>query len=157
MPSLGIFQGMVPIIGYNYGAGAYDRVKEVIKLARKWALVVMLTSTLIIELFPATIIGIFSPDPELVKNGVLFVRLFFLAFWIIPLNAVSSNTFQAIGNSKLALISALLRQFIVLIPVLLICYNLFGLIGIFVSFPIADVIASLTSNYLLTRQLAKLK
>jgi putative MATE family efflux protein len=156
MPALGIFQGMVPILGYNYGAKSYDRVKEVIKLARKWAIIIMLTSTLIIEIFPASIISIFSTDPELVKNGVLFVRLFFLAFWIIPLNVAGSNTFQAIGHSKLALVSALMRQFIVLIPVLTICFNLFGLIGIFISFPIADVIASLTTNYLLTRQLDKI-
>jgi len=156
MPSLGIFQGMVPIVGYNYGAKKYTRVKEVISLARKWALVIMFTSTVIIELFPSTIISIFSTDPILIENGVLFVRLFFMAFWIIPLNVASSNTFQAIGNGRLALISALMRQFIVLIPVLLICFTLFGLVGIFISFPIADVIASLTTNHLLKKELIKL-
>ena len=156
MPVLGIFQGMSPILGYNFGAKKYHRVKEVISLARKSGMLIMFIAMIIIEIFPSTIISVFTDDQTLITNGLPFVRIFFLSYWIIPLNMSGSNSFQAMGKGRKALFTALLRQFLVLIPVLLISFKLFGLYGIYISFPISDFIASSISNYLITKELREL-
>ena len=153
LPALGIFQGMQPIVGYNYGAEDYGRVKEAVRLARRWAVVLIVAASVIIEIFPRTIIGVFTTDQSLIDSGILLVRVYFLALWATPMNAAASNVFQSVGNGRKALITALLRQFVVLVPVLLVCHEFFGLIGIFISFPLSDLLASLYSHYLLEQEL----
>jgi len=156
MPVLGIFQGMAPILGYNYGAKKYQRVLEVTKLAKKWGVMIMAVAMIIIEIFPAIILAIFTTDQELIQTGILFVRIFFISFWIIPLDVLGSTTFQSIGLGRKALFTAMLRQFIILVPVLLTTHSLFGLIGIYMAFPISDFIAANISNFLVQKQLNSL-
>lgn len=157
MPLFGIVQGMQPIVGYNYGAKAYARVKETIKLS---IIITVLFSTIawaFTQLFPGFIIGIFTDEPEVRQLGIIAVRIIFLVIPVIGVQIISGALFQALGRAKPAFILSVLRQMIILIPLVLILPRLgFGLIGIFVAFPISDLISTIISGYILKHELNKM-
>ena len=143
MPIFGINQGCQPIIGYNYGAQKYDRVKHALKLAILSATVITTTGFIIIQLFPRQLISIFNNDPELIAIGVHGIRIYLFMLPIIAFQIISSNYFQAIGKAKISIFLSLSRQVIILIPLLLILPKFFGLNGVWISGPSSDAISSI--------------
>ena len=143
MPIFGINQGSQPIIGYNYGAKKYHRVKHALKLAILAATVITTTGFILIELFPKQLIGIFNKDPELMAIGVHGIRIYLFMLPIIAFQIISSNYFQAIGKAKVAMFLSLSRQVIILIPLLFILPKFFDLNGVWMSGPASDAIASI--------------
>jgi putative MATE family efflux protein len=138
-PALGITQGFLPILGYNFGAKKWSRVKKVIKNA-------MLSGTTIsfvifsgIMLFTETIIGIFTNDASLIQDTTPALRTVFIATPLIALQLLSSAYYQAIGKAIPALFLTLTKQGFFLIPLILILPNFWGINGIWMAFPIADV------------------
>lgn len=150
LPVLGISQGVQPIIGYNYGAKQYDRVKEALKQGILVATGVVTVGFIVTRLFPVQLISMFNPnDPELIAFGTRAMRIFFYALPIIGFQIVGSQYFQAVGKPKQAMILGLSRQFFVLIPAILILPRFYGLFGIFAAIPLSDVIATcLTAGWL---------
>jgi len=143
MPIFGINQGCQPIIGYNYGAKKYDRVKQALKSAILFATIITITGALIIQLFPRQLISIFNKDPELIAKGIHGIRIYLFMLPIIGFQIVSSNYFQAIGKAKISIFLSLSRQVIILIPLLLILPRFFELNGVWASGPSSDAIASI--------------
>ncbi|KNF07771.1 MATE efflux family protein [Gottschalkia purinilytica] len=157
MPIFGINQGSQPIVGYNYGARKYDRVKKTLKLSITGATIIVLIGFAVSMLFPEQLVSLFSKgNKELTKLASNGMRLFFLMYPVIGFQIVASNYFQATGKPKQALFLSMSRQVIVLIPAILILPNIFGLNGIWAAGPTADFLASLLTGTFLILDLKNL-
>ncbi|MBM6614331.1 MATE family efflux transporter [Desemzia sp. RIT804] len=148
----GLIQGMQPITSYNYGARNGDRVKEVLKVGSIIGGVITTVGFLVIQLFPEFVVMLFNQEPAVVELGVPAIRIWVLAFPMIGVQIVWANYFQAIGEVRLASFLNLMRQVIVLIPLILLFSNLFGLYGIYVAVPTADLFAFAITAYFFKRQ-----
>jgi putative MATE family efflux protein len=157
MPIFGINQGSQPIIGFNYGAKQYMRVKETLKLAVIAASFIAITGTLSAHIFPHALVSLFNKaDVNLTNISVNGIKIFMLMFPLVGFQIVSSNFFQAIGKAKISMLLALSRQVIVLIPMLLILPRIFGLNGVWMAAPVSDTISSMLTAVFLTLELKKL-
>ena len=157
MPLTGLMQGQQPLISYNYGAQKIDRVKETLKYSIIGGTIIALLGFLAVELFPKTIILMFNNEPEVVELGTKAIRIWFICLPLLGAQIMSANYFQCIGKIKVASVLNLLRQVIVLIPMILILSSLIGLDGIFIAVPIADLTAFLITIFLFIKSIRKIK
>lgn len=157
MPLTGLMQGQQPLISYNYGAQKIDRVKETLKYSIIGGTIIALLGFLAVELFPKTIILMFNNEPEVVELGTSAIRIWFICLPLLGAQIMSANYFQCIGKIKVASVLNLLRQVIVLIPMILILSSLIGLDGIFIAVPIADLTAFLITIFLFIKSIRKIK
>ncbi|KOA21507.1 multidrug export protein MepA [Clostridium homopropionicum DSM 5847] len=158
MPIFGINQGVQPILGYNYGAKQYARVKKALRLAILSGIFIASLGFIAIEFFPKLIFKVFAKDaPELIELGSRGIRIDLMFLPIIGYQVIASNYFQAIGKAKISLFLSFLRQVIVLIPIILILPNFLGLTGLWLSQPIADVVAAILTSFFLYKGMKELK
>ncbi len=143
MTVFGINQGAQPIIGYNYGAKKYDRVKKTLKIAIGAATTVVTIGFLLTRFFPSQIIGIFTDDAGLIEFGSAGLKRFLIFMPIIGFQVVSSAYFQAVGKPKHSMFLSLSRQVLILIPLVLILPKFMGLNGLLTAGPIADLTSSI--------------
>jgi Na+-driven multidrug efflux pump len=156
MPIFGVNQGAQPIIGFNYGAANYKRVKETLMLAIIWATVIVTGGFILIQVFAAPLMGAFSSDEDLIRIGTHGIRTYLLFLPVVGFQIVSANFFQAIGQALTSMILSMLRQVILLIPLLLILPRFLGLNGIWYASPASDLIASIITAIVLVVKLRKL-
>src|SRR5690554_1685466 len=157
LPLVGIVQGMQPIAGYNYGAKKVDRVKRAVKLSIISAVLFATTTSGLAQLFPAQVIRLFSADTELIKEGVYALRFVILMVPIVGVQIVGAALFQAIGKALPSIILTLSREVLLFIPFVLILPKFFGLSGIWLSFPLADLFAVLITTVLLIREMRSIE
>lgn len=157
MPAIGVTQGAQPIIGYNYGAKNFNRVKEAVTLAIIAASAVSILGFVIVQTIPSTLMSFFSNDPQLIALGVKGLRLFLLMMPILGFQVVAASFFQAIGKAKISLFLTLSRQVIFLIPLLLILPPIFRIQGVWVGPPISDFLSTILSGVFLLKEWRKLK
>ncbi|WP_368504567.1 MATE family efflux transporter [Alkalihalophilus sp. As8PL] len=151
MPIIGVMQGMMPIVGYNYGAKQYERMRETIWLTLKVVVISSIGIFLMMMIFPALFMRVFTADPEVIEAGASAMRILFLAFFVVGVQVVAGGLYQALGKPKPALILSLSRQILFLIPLVLILPQFFGLSGVWIAFPIADVLSFILASILLYR------
>ncbi|WP_295717573.1 MATE family efflux transporter [uncultured Oscillibacter sp.] len=150
---VGISQGVQPIIGYNFGAKKYDRVKQAYLLAIRWNFVVSAVSFCLFQFFPGQIISIFgNGEPLYYEFAIRFMRTFLFMVLINGVQLLSSNFFTAIGKALKGLLLSLTRQVFFLIPLILILPLWFGISGVLLAGPIADFIAFVVSASLVHRE-----
>ena len=154
---MGLNMGMQPIAGYNYGAGLYQRVNRVLKQTIILATIVITIGFIIGEFLPRQAASLFTSDKELLDLVVPGMRIAFAAFPIIGFQMVSSNFFQSIGKPGKAIYMSLSRQVIFLIPALLIFPHYFGVVGVWMSLPVADTLAAVNAAFLLTKHFKNIK
>jgi Na+-driven multidrug efflux pump len=166
-PVFGVTQGFLPVAGYNYGAQKYDRVRESIKTAITYAAFVATLVFVVLMIFPAEITSLFlsnKPDMsslELATNAYVLehtptaMRLVFVATPIIALQLIGAAYFQAVGKAVPALLLTLTRQGFFFIPLILTLPNFMGELGIWISFPIADVLSTLVTGLYLQKEVKK--
>lgn len=154
-PVLGISQGFVPIVGYNYGAKLMDRVRGITKIAIISATTISFMIFSSIMIFAPYIITIFTNDQSLINDTVPALRWVFLATPLLPVNLLGSAYFQAIGRAKPALILSSSKQGFLLIPLILTLPMFFGIYGIWYSFPLADLGAAIITAFFLRSGLKK--
>lgn len=155
---IGISQGSQPIIGFNYGAKQYDRVRKTYRLAVSANLAVSAVGFLLFQFFPYQIISVFGTgEPAYFEFSVRFMRIFLFMVIINGVQLISSNFFAAIGKPIKGLVLSMTRQVIFLIPLVLILPLFFGLDGILYSGPVADFIAFLVSVILIRREMRKMQ
>lgn len=139
---IGIVQGMQPIIGFNYGAKKFDRVKATYRLAVACELTITLIGLFVFQVFPEYVLAIFGSENETYMSfAVKFMRIFLM---MLPLNGVqmiSSNLFSSIGKPVRGAILSLTRQVFFLIPLLLLFPLFMGIMGIMIAAPVADFTA----------------
>jgi len=151
-PVYGITQGFLPIAGYNYGAQHYDRVKETIATALKYAVGLAVIVFIILMVFPETITRLFTTDPEVIKETPSAMRWVFAVTPIVAIQLIGAAYFQAIGKAVPALLLTLTRQGFIFIPLIFILPHYFGELGVWMSFPISDLLATLITAYFLNRE-----
>ena len=144
-PIFGLVQGSLPIIGFNYGALQYDRVKKTVVTAMVTCTAISMVVFLLIFTFSDRFIRIFSKDPQLISEGGRALKLVFIAAPIIGIQALGAAYFQAIGKALPALLLTLSRQGFYLIPLVLILPFYLQIDGVWYAFPIADVLSMLTT------------
>lgn len=157
MPVFGMNQGLQPIVGYNYGAKNYDRVRNTLKVGIISATIVTATGGILIQLFPEIFINFVTKDPDIRIIGVQGIKRFMLFMPVIGFQIISTTFFQAIGMAKKSFVLSMLRQVIILIPLLLILPNIYGLMGIWTAAPISDMLTTVLTGIFLYYQLKKMK
>ncbi len=146
-----------PIIGFNYGAQSVPRVKDALKISLIAASLIAIVSFVFIESIPGVIVRLFNKDSQqLYDISVTGLRLVILAFPLVGFQVVASHFFQAIGKARLAMFATLFRQVIMLIPLLFILPEYFGIEGIWLSYPVADTMSALVVTFLLVREWRRL-
>ncbi len=155
---VGISQGVQPIIGFNYGARKYDRVREAYLLAIKWNFAVSAVGFCLFQFAPGPIISIFGDgEPLYFEFAVLFMRTFLFMVLVNGVQLLSSNFFTAIGKALTGLLLSLTRQVFFLIPLILILPLKFGIFGVLLAGPIADFIAFVVSVVLVRKEFKVLR
>ena len=156
MVVLGVTQGMQPILGFNYGAKKYDRLKDTLKLGNIIATIIMTAGFILCMFFPHSIARMFTDDEQLIKISVEGVRYSSIAFPIAGIGMVVSNFFQSIGKVGQSILLSLTRQVIFLIPMLIILPPILGTVGVWLSIPISDTASSLLAFFMARKQIRKL-
>lgn len=154
-PVYGITQGFLPIAGFNYGALKYDRVKETIYTAIKYAAGLATLVFILLMIFPETITKLFTNDSQVILETPPAMRWVFAATPIIAVQLIGAAYFQAIGKAKQALLLTLTRQGFFFIPLILILPLFYGELGVWISFPISDILATIVTGYFLNREIIK--
>ncbi len=155
---IGISQGSQPIIGFNYGARQYDRVRQTYKLAITANLVVSAVGFVLFQFFPYQIISLFGTgEPAYFEFAAHFMRIFLFMVLVNGVQLISSNFFAAIGKPLKGLVLSMTRQVLFLIPLVLILPLFFGLDGILYAGPAADTIAFIVTVTLIALELRKME
>ena len=141
MPIFGLNNGMVPIVGYNYGARKKERITQTLRLAILYALCIMILGTILFETQPARLLSIFSASENMLSIGVPAMRIIAIHFCLGAFSIVCSSFFQALGHGGLSLLNSLIRQLFVLLPCAYLLSKIGGLGAVWWSFPIAELVA----------------
>jgi len=156
MPLFGIVAGAQPMIGFNYGANNMGRVKESLKTSVLSTVVIGAVFFIVFMVIPSKIIGLFSTDTELINMGIFPLRMIMLLFPFIGFQVIGSGFFQSIGKARPSIVLSLTRQVLFLIPLVLLLPLLLGINGIWIAFPIADILAIIVTGILIYRELRKI-
>jgi putative MATE family efflux protein len=146
-----------PIISFNYGAGSFGRVKDTLRISIISASVIAVLSFLLVEAFPESIVKLFnSSDKGLMSFGREGLQMALMALPLVGFQVVAGNFFQSMGKARIAVLLTLLRQVIILIPLLFILPNFLGLHGIWLAMPISDTCSAIIVVFFLVNQWKKL-
>jgi putative MATE family efflux protein len=157
MPIMGLNQGVQPIVGYNYGAKNYHRVRQAMMIAISAASAVVVTGFIFIQTMPRALAGFFAgPSSELVELAAAAMRIHLLMLPLIGFQIVAGGYFQATGKPKQAMVLSLSRQVLFLIPLFIILPLRFGLTGVWMAPPVADFLAAVLTGILFFRELRRL-
>ncbi len=141
MPVMGVSNGLMPIVGYNFGAGNYKRLWQGVKIA-SWGMVVLLAVlTLIMVIFAPWIVGIFSNNADLTAEAIPALRIMLSTILFVGPTVMFITAFQGLSQGKKSLILSMLRQFLIFIPFLFLFRHLWGLMGVWVSAPASDILS----------------
>ena len=151
-PVYGITQGFLPIAGYNYGALKYSRVRKTISTAIKYGAGLAAIIFVLLMVFPHFITGLFTQDAEVLKETPPAMRWVFAATPIIAVQLIGAAYFQAVGKAIPALLLTLTRQGFFFIPLIFILPVFYGELGVWIAFPISDVLATIVTAYFLHRE-----
>ena len=151
MPANGLVQGMRPILSFNYGAKNRRRVMDTLRCSLGVVLVIMAAGTLLFMAAPGAVLGLFNASPEMLGIGVPALRILSTSFIVSSIGVVFSALFESLGMGKESLIISLLRQFLITLPLAFLLSFPLELIGVLISFPIAETAAAGVSLLLFRR------
>ena len=154
-PILGITQGFLPIAGYNFGAKLYDRVRQVIWVSLKYATFLATLVFLLIFYFADAVPYLFTKEFKVANATPSALRWVFAALPIVGIQLIGAAFFQAIGKAIPALLLTLTRQGFFFIPLLFLFSSQWGIIGVWMSFPASEVLATLVTAYFLSQEIKK--
>lgn len=150
MPVFGLNQGLMPIMGYNFGAKNKGRLHSAIRYGCIIAAFIMLCGTVIFWVFPAQILSLFNANDDILNMGIKAMRFISLSFLPAAIDIIFSTTFQAVGKGFSSMILSLLRQLVFILPAALVLSN-FGVNAVWFAYPIAEVGALIVAIFLYTR------
>lgn len=147
LPGFGLVQGMLPIVGFNYGANKYNRLHDVIQLSTKLLMIYFIVSGVIMWLFAGPLLSIFTKnnDPLFMAIGKEAFTYIPIGFIVLAFQFIMSSVYQAIGYPVRAFLIALSRQLLIFLPVLYLLTPILGILGIWISFAISDGLSGLIS------------
>lgn len=153
MPMFGIVQGFQPIVGFNYGAKNSERVNKTIKLSVLVTVILGTLAFLIIVIFPAPLIKLFTDELKMVELGITPLRVVMIMMPLVGVQIIGGALFQAIGKAVPALFLSVSRQVIFLIPFILLFPFLLGIPGFWWAFPAADFFAIIITSIFMLREM----
>lgn len=158
MVFMGLAQGTQPIVGFNYGAGKTDRVRQAFRILLVSSLTYAVCMWGLIMLFPQAFVGLFNNKPELVEITAWALRIYLAGFFLLSVQFSYQQTFVALGQAKISLFLALLRKIILLIPLIFILPLFLGdkVFAVFVAEPVADVLAAAITGTVFFTQFPKI-
>ena len=154
-PVLGVTQGFLPIAGFNYGAKKYPRVRKSINTAILYSCGMGLLIFLGIMFFAPEIVKVFTSEVSIIEKTPSAMRWVFAAIPIVAIQLIGAAYFQAIGKAVPAFLLTLSRQGFIFIPLILILPYYYGELGVWISFPVADLLSTIVTAYFLNREIVK--
>lgn len=145
MPASGLVQGMRPIMSFNYGAGRRDRMHQILRCSLLVTGGIMLVGWLLFSLLPGPIMALFGADAEMSAMGASALRIISLGFLVSTIGYVLAGAFEALGKGVQSLTVSMIRQLIVIPPLAWVLSRTFDLAGVWMSFPIAEVLAAVVA------------
>jgi Na+-driven multidrug efflux pump len=149
---VGIGHGVMPLVGFNFGARLYRRLIETVNVAVKYAGILTIVSCAFLQIFADPLIRIFTADPEVVAIAVPALRIFALSLPFAGANFTWISMFNGLGKGFISMSLLLLRDIILLIPLLIIFSMQFGLAGVWAAQPMANACLFLGALYLTKRE-----
>jgi len=157
MPIFGMVQGLLPVVGYNYGARKLCRVKEAMKISITFSSGLAIANFILFFFFPAQLLSLFTRDPKVLRIGITAARIIALGLPVDGFQVMASGMYQAVGKALPAFLLSMLRQVLLLIPLVILLPHLWGLTGIWIAFPIADTGAALITLVMFIGEMRHLK
>ena len=151
LPIIGMNNGMVPIIAYNYGARKPDRIMQTIRLAMTTALIIMIVAVTIFQFLPDKLLGIFQASDEMLTIGIPALRTLSWSFLFGGITVVLSSVFQALGRGIQSMLISIFRQLLIVLPLAFLLSKTGNLDLVWWAFPVSDVLALIFAGYLLMR------
>ena len=148
MPTSGIVQGMRPLMSYNYGAKLKERMHQILKVSGLVIAAILGAGTLLFFIVPNVLLSLFNASSGMLEIGETGLRILSLSFIVSSFGVLMSGVFEALGLGKYSLIVSLLRQLLITVPLAYILLNIMGIEGIWLSFVIAEAIASIVAYIL---------
>lgn len=155
MPIFGLSQGMQTIIAYNYGAKQEKRARKTLFIGILYGTILLTIGFVLIKLIPEFFVGIFTKDETLMKMAIEGININLVTLPIVGISVLGSVYFQSIGQAKKAMFLSLLRQVIILIPIIIILPKTYGLKGVWASQPISDFLAMFIVGLFLYKEFKK--
>ncbi|RII32000.1 MATE family efflux transporter [Clostridium chromiireducens] len=152
MPIFGLNQGLQPIIGYNFGAKKYDRVKQAVRYGVIAATIIVTAGFIVIESASELLVKVFNNDPSLIEVTSHGMRIFLLMLPFVGGQIIVTNYFQSTGKVKISMLLSLLRQVIILIPCLLIIPMFKGLDGVWIAGATSDFLSVIITYVVFVRK-----
>ena len=153
LPVNGIVQGMRPIIGYNYGAKEHKRVKQIYRIALAISAAIMLAGTFVCLVAPGQLIGIYTTNPETISAGKTALRLISAGFIVSAVSVASSGALEGLGKGVPSFIISLFRYVVIIIPAAFLLSRIFGAVGVWNAFWIAETITAVIAFVIYRRAL----
>ncbi len=145
LPANGFIQGMRPLVGFNYGAGEYGRVKQIYRIVLGMSGAIMAVGTGICLAVPGQLIGLFTKNPETIQAGATALRIISAGFIVSSVSVTSSGALEGLGKGTPSLIISLSRYIVVIIPAAFILSRIFGAAGVWNAFWVAELITAAVS------------
>lgn len=157
LPTNGIIQGMRPLIGYNYGAGEYGRVRQIFRLVLVMSCGIMALGTLLFLLLPGQFTGLFTDNPEAIRAGQTALRLISAGFVVSAVSVTACGALEGLGKGMPSLLISLLRYTVFLIPLAFLLSQVIGLgpVGVWNAFWITEVVSALCALFIYRRAAAE--
>ena len=148
LPANGIVQGMRPLIGYNYGAGEHRRVRSIYNTTLASAAVIMLAGTVLCQLLPGPLMGLFTSSPTTIGIGAQALRIISIGFLPSALSVASSGALEGLGKGVPSLMISLCRYLILIIPAAFVLSLLTGATGVWHAFWITELVTAVLSLFI---------
>ena len=149
----GIVQGMRPIVGYNFGAKEYARVKKIVLVSLSLSIIIMSVGTLLCWLIPDKLIGLFSTNASTIASGSIALRYISIGFIISSVSVIISGALEGLGQGVPSLVISSLRYVFIIIPVAFVLSMIFGAEGVWHAFWITEFIAAAISYMIYKRMM----
>jgi putative MATE family efflux protein len=157
MPLFGLNQGMLPIVGYNYGADKRERIVKTIKLGYSYSLIYGIIAVVLFMVFSKEVFALFTNEATLLEHGPRALRIIISMMWLMGIATCTMGVHQAMGKARSAFILAIQRWVLLIVPLILVLPKIgnLGLDGVWYAFPIADFMAALIASLLVYKTLKK--
>ncbi len=147
----GIVQGIRPLIGYNYGAGMYDRVKKICRISLYLIMGIMAAGTVLCFLYPAPLMGLFAEDPDTVQAGAAALRIICMGFVASSVSVTACGALEGLGQGRPSLVISSCRYLLVMVPAAYVLSRGFGAAGVWHGFWVSEFLTAAVSAVLLRR------
>ena len=141
MPMNGLGQGLIPIVGYNYGAKKYGRIREAFRFSLPVGCIIALIMTMVFMIFPKELLSLFNADEEMLSIGINALRIMSLSFVSASVTIILGYGLSGIGNGVINMVSPFIRKLIIPLVLIYITGKLFGLSYVWYSFLVSEIVA----------------